>query len=113
MFHFCLSIWVIPESLLAEVIYIIYLSTPTDGRHRTPPSIQFPPFWGGKVKHPVVQLTKLKDLYLGKGRLLVFFPCHPQAYMEDVVPSQEIISLPSGDIYKAGCTHHVMLNAAT
>ena len=27
MFHFCLSIWVIPESPLAEVIYIIYLST--------------------------------------------------------------------------------------
>jgi len=27
MFHFCLRIWVIPKSLLAEVIYIIYLST--------------------------------------------------------------------------------------
>ena len=27
MFHFCLSIWVIPKSPLAEVIYIIYLST--------------------------------------------------------------------------------------
>jgi len=38
MFLLCLSIWVIPESLLAQVIYIIYLSTPL---HPLAPPHQF------------------------------------------------------------------------
>jgi len=48
------------------------LASPTRTRHCTCPSMQLPPFRGGKVKDPVVQLAEFENLDLGKGRLLVF-----------------------------------------
>jgi len=50
------------------------------------PLNQVPTLLGGEVKHPIIQLTKFKDLYLGEWRLSVFYPYRPGAYAEDMIP---------------------------
>ena len=61
-------------------------ASPTHSRHRASPSIRFPPFWGGEVEHPGIQLAELEDLNLGEQRFVVIFMHRPQANAQDMIP---------------------------